>query len=439
MASLELRNKIYRVVFVHGGKKHGFTLDTGDRRTAEALLGGVEKTLMLMNQGILRMPQGCGLTDFVRSGGQPTRPPESIPNDMTVGECRDRYLAAHGTGAMEVNSLATVRMHLGHFVRTLGERFPLRALGVNDLQQHIDQRRKKRYRGRLLSPVTLKKEMASFRAAWNWATDRGFVSRPFPQRGLVYPKGDEKPTFLTRVEIERHLHGSSGPAAAELWERLFLRKEELLELLEYVQQSAVHPWIYPLICSAALTGARRSELLRAEVADVDLACEVLVIREKKRSRQQRTTRRVSITPLLKHVLSNWLAVHPGSRFLFCQSGVVSRSKKRSPTTGHRSEQSRATSSQGRLTSVRERPNAAITPITKDEAHDHFKRTLAGSKWEVLRGFHVLRHSFISSLAAAGVDQRIIDDFVGHQTEEQRRRYRHLIPDIKLQAVSAVFG
>ena len=26
-------------------------------------------------------------------------------------------------------------------------------------------------------------------------------------------------------------------------------------------------------------------------------------------------------------------------------------------------------------------------------------------------------------ASRGVDQRIIDDFVGHQTEEQRRRYR----------------
>ncbi len=37
------------------------------------------------------------------------------------------------------------------------------------------------------------------------------------------------------------------------------------------------------------------------------------------------------------------------------------------------------------------------------------------------------------------DQRIIDEFVGHQTDEQRRRYRHLIPDIKQKAITGVFG
>jgi site-specific recombinase XerD len=52
---------------------------------------------------------------------------------------------------------------------------------------------------------------------------------------------------------------------------------------------------------------------------------------------------------------------------------------------------------------------------------------------------VLRHSFISALATKGVDQRIIDDLVGRQTEEQRRRYRHLFPDVKEKAVHDVFG
>jgi site-specific recombinase XerD len=37
------------------------------------------------------------------------------------------------------------------------------------------------------------------------------------------------------------------------------------------------------------------------------------------------------------------------------------------------------------------------------------------------GFHALRHSFSSNLTRAGVDDRIIDHFMGHQTEEMRRR------------------
>jgi integrase len=52
---------------------------------------------------------------------------------------------------------------------------------------------------------------------------------------------------------------------------------------------------------------------------------------------------------------------------------------------------------------------------------------------------VFRHSFISALASKGVDQRIIDDLVGHCTEQQRRRYRHLYPNVKEEAVLSVFA
>jgi integrase len=78
-------------------------------------------------------------------------------------------------------------------------------------------------------------------------------------------------------------------------------------------------------------------------------------------------------------------------------------------------------------------------ITPREAMNYFDRALRISKWKVLRGLHVFRHSFISALASKGVDQRIIDDLAGHSTEEQRRRYGHLFPDIKEQAVLKVFA
>jgi len=62
-----------------------------------------------------------------------------------------------------------------------------------------------------------------------------------------------------------------------------------------------------------------------------------------------------------------------------------------------------------------------------------------TKWSVLKGYHVLRHSFISALANKGIDQRIIDELVGHQTEAMRRRYRHLYPQTVADAVKQVFG
>ena len=62
-----------------------------------------------------------------------------------------------------------------------------------------------------------------------------------------------------------------------------------------------------------------------------------------------------------------------------------------------------------------------------------------TKWSVLKGYHVLRHSFISALANKGIDQRIIDELVGHQTEAMRRRYRHLYPQTVADAIKQVFG
>jgi len=40
-----------------------------------------------------------------------------------------------------------------------------------------------------------------------------------------------------------------------------------------------------------------------------------------------------------------------------------------------------------------------------------------------------------NLARAGVDDRIIDHFMGHQTEEIRKRYQHLFPEEKRKALS----
>jgi integrase len=284
--------------------------------------------------------------------------------------------------------------------------------------------------------------VTSVRACWNWGLGAGLVGRPFPaNKALKYPKGDEKPPFQTWAEIERQLArgGLSPQEERELWDCLFLTLPEVEELLAFVKHHAAHPWVYPMFCLAAHTGARRSELLRARVQDLDFEGEAVLLRETKRARGRRTTRRVPLSPFLAAALQAWLAEHPGGPHLFCQAELVGRSKKRGRTTGHRGEATRATSLRGRLAGVRERERSGVLPVTRDEAHDHFRRTLADSKWAVLRGWHVLRHSFCSNCAAQGIDQRLINAWVGHQTEEMVRRYQHLIPDQQRAAIRSVFG
>jgi len=74
------------------------------------------------------------------------------------------------------------------------------------------------------------------------------------------------------------------------------------------------------------------------------------------------------------------------------------------------------------------------PLTIVEATKWFRRTVDGGPWAVLRGWHVFRHSLASNMAAAGVDQRIIDSVLGHSTTSMARRYRHLLPSQQADAI-----
>jgi integrase len=439
MASLQERTGSYRVIFRFHGKQHFVAIGKVSQEEAEAKAAHVEYLLMRLKQGLLELPPDIGIVEFVQHDGKPApaaTPRSASRNVITLGKLRDQFLATRTTGR-ETSTLYTAAIHFKHLVATLGEQYPLVGLAQADLQRHIERRA-----GLGISTVTIKKEITTLRTAWYWATQGGSLSGDYPNKGLIYPKDDELPPYQTREEIERQVATSALTADAinELWDALYLRPDEISGLLEHIRVNARHPWIYPLACMAGHTGARRSELLRMLVSDVDFAAGSVVVREKKRLKGKRSTRRAPLTPQLKEALQAWLAIHPGGNTLFCHLGEVSRSRKRSRTTGHQNGKGRATTLKGRMSTVTPREDVpGPEPLTPGECHDHFKRSLAGSKWEVVRGLHTLRHSVASCLAAAGVDQRIIDDLLGHVSEEMRRRYRHLTPQVKSQAVLAVFG
>jgi len=250
----------------------------------------------------------------------------------------------------------SMTIHLKHLVATFGERFAIGRLTLADLQRHADRRRELKFRGRRIGPATIRKELVSLRTVWNWAVPMGLVEGMFPPiKRVTLAKLEEKPPFQTRDEIERQIAwgGLSPRQIAELWSCMYLRPAEITSLLGHLKERATPSWLHPLVAAAAYTGMRRSELVRAEVGDVDLRSNSIIIRERKRKRGEKTTRRVTLHPTLRSILEVWLRVHPGGRLLFCQSGIVARSKKRIKTTGYRSN-GRATTTKGRLATVQER-------------------------------------------------------------------------------------
>ncbi|MFL5330227.1 MAG: tyrosine-type recombinase/integrase [Gemmataceae bacterium] len=434
MASLQERKGSYRIQFPWYGKLHGFTLGKVRDHEARKKCEQVDYLLMRLKQKLILLPDGVDIVEFVEHDGQPPKTvnlPEAPKQAVTLGRLKDRYLATLANGSIEASSLGTVTIHLKHAERILGEGFPLTELSLANLQGYVDKRAKAK-----ISAYTIRKEIRTLGAAWRWGRPMKLTHHEFPADGIRYPKDAEKPPFMTRSEIDRQIAAGGDPSL--FWECMYLQVDEISELLGHVKKCALHPWIYPAFCFAAHTGSRRSEIVRAQTVDVDFASGTIVIREKKRLRGKLTTRRAPMTSFLRRVLKEWLKVHPGGPHLFCHDEVVYRSKKRSETTGYKGGRNRTTSASSRVAVVHKRAKAAPAALTRDEFHDHFRRALADSKWAVIRGVHTLRHSFCSAMAAAGVDQRIIDEIVGHQSAETARRYRHLIPDVKKEALSRVF-
>jgi integrase len=438
MASLESRSGSWRVIFCYKGRRRYFTV--GEVSAADAALykASTEELLRLISRNLITIPSGCTIEDFMFHRGKPPEHAAAVAagqKELTLEELREAYFKSQGR-KLEQTSLDGIRLHFDHLERILGGKSVVPLLARADLQRYVDKRagewidpevyrRKRREKAALAKPkrkyvrknappkapeaperpkrhpsaATIKKEIVSLRTAWNWARRHLGLSEEFPGSHLDYAKTEESLPFMTWEEAERRVAAGDDPE--KVWDSVYLRPGEVAQLVEWVRGRPVSPWVYPMFVFAAHTGARRSEVVRALPSDVDLTVGVVTIREKKRDKRKLTTRRVPMTPFLKEVLADWIEKRSDGKTLFCKGD-----------------------------------GKAITPR---EAHNYFQRGLRLSKWGVLKGWHVFRHSFISALASKGVDQRIIDDLVGHSTEEQRRRYRHLFPDVKEQAVLGVFG
>ena len=437
MAAIESRNGSTRVVFRHNGRRHAFTIGDADAQTAETYRSSTDELLRLLKRNFVSIPAGTSIEDFMYHRGKPPAKPTAADGtaepSLTLDELREAYCRSQQK-KLEETTMIGIRLHFRHLVRIVGAGIRLPELKRADLQRYVDKRsqewidpnvyrRKRREKlanhkpkrnfkkprppkveppdkpKRHPSAATIKKEIMTFRTAWNWARRQLDLVPEFPGSGLDYAKIADLLPFMTWDEAERRI--AAGDHPEKVWNCVYLRPQEIAELLAWVKSRPVSPCVYPILCFAAHTGARRSEIVRVLASDVDLASGGITIREKKRDKTKMTIRRVPLTPFLADVLADWMQQRGRGATLFCKDD-------------------------GR----------ALPP---GEVTNYFYRALRIGKWKVLRGLHVFRHSFISAMASKGIDQRIIDSFVGHCTDEQRRRYAHLWPSVQQEALARVFG
>jgi integrase len=376
-----------------GEKKLKRSLKTHRKADADSDVARVEDNLRQVERGWLTIPRNADAISFLLSNGRVTEP-VTIPVQLTLKILFDRYFNGLPTGSLEETTISTMNVHRRSLERHFGKGKIVESIDLIALQEFVEKRAGDDGLTGLLSPATIRKEVVTLRTVWNWAKQRKLIHSDLPTRGLKYPKGTEKPPYMPFKDVLRRTKGGES----DLWECAFLTREDLDELLRYVKKIARHPYIYPMFVFCGHTGARRSEMARARISDLDFREGFITLRERKRSRETKTTRRVPMSGLFKKVMREW--AKGLSESLFSVEG---------------------------------------TPFTRKALAHHFGYTLKDSKWRDLKGWHTLRHSFCSALASSNVDQRLIDEWMGHMTEQQRRRYRHLRPEPLRETIASVFG
>jgi integrase len=313
----------------------------------------------------------------------------------------DTYTETLTPGSKEANTVETEAVHGRHFKRVLGLKREFDSLSIEILQRYVDKRA-----GEGVARATISKEMSTLRVVWGWALKRGHVKSALTWKmsDLTLPKETEKAPFQTWEQITRKIErgGLTDQQKAELWEALWLDQRQTEECLGWVREHARRSVIHPMFAVAAYTGARRSEIIRSEVDDWDFESGLVTIRQKKADKSKSFTRRnVPIHPQLAGIIKAYLENHPGGPWVFCTADGL--------------------------------------PITPQLASKFLRTTLEGGKWSVLHGWHTFRHSLASNMASAAVDQRIINEILGHSTEDMERRYRHLLPRKTEHALHSLFG
>lgn len=418
MAWLEQQKSgIYLVCFRYAGARLKRSTKTTDANKAEGIRLRIQENIELVERGRLEVPPGADLMSFLVSDGRLSGKPQPT-GQMQLGCIYDKYRESLPRDSHAPESLRITKVHMRHVARILGQNTRLVTIAAGDLQRYISKRSEEDgHRGKKVSTGTIRKEMATFRTLWRWAKRFDHVSSDFPNQGLHYPLQTEASPFLTLDEIQRRIDRgmvTGKISQLELWDSLYLSTTELDELLTYVKQNSTYGFLYPMTVLASHTGARRSEICRSRTEDIDFESDILMIREKKRIRGKQSFRHVPLSPFLKETLRQWCGQCGHTSYTFPLDHRVRRSRNADRRENWES-------------------------VAPDEASDHLDAVLSGSKWKHIRGWHVFRHSFISNCASAAVDQRMIDAWVGHQTEEMRRRYRHLFPSSQRRELAKVFG
>lgn len=378
----------YRLHFSYEGRQYKRFL-ISNKANAVILQRRVNFYVEEFKSGILPLPPDTKLADFIfnKAINKEQREKSCVFFSKFLEEYLDLFLTTKAESTQK-----TEQIHIRHLKRFMESKrfndYLLSSFDVLFFEQYKSYRKTQNVRN-----DTINKELTTFHIMFEKAVKLRYISENILKDVDRLKKESNLERFRTLQEIKELLEQEDYPPEKikEIKKFRYLVPSEIKELLQLFK----HHWLYPIIATLSWTGLRRCELLKLEWCDIDLKRGFLWARSRKQSpKQKEVLRKIPIHNDLREILIEH-KLSKKSRWVFCKEN---------------GEQ-----------------------ISKHTLHHTLNRLTKNTKFEGL-GVHSLRHSLASNLASQGVDQRVIDDILGHQTEEMRKRYQHLTPDSKTDAL-----
>jgi hypothetical protein len=220
----------FHIRFRYGGRAFKRSLKVRDTREAEGIRGRVEETLLLLERGRLTMPGDADPATFILSDGKHGQKP-SLAASATVGGLFECYEEKFSASAKEANTRRVERLHANHLRKLLGSKTPFRQVTTAAMQGYVDGRAGEKWQGKPIRAETIRKEVATLRMVWTWASRQGYVTEPVPNlaAGLNFPKGSQKPPFQTWEQVASITErgGLTTDQLRQVWDRVFLDPSQI--------------------------------------------------------------------------------------------------------------------------------------------------------------------------------------------------------------------
>jgi integrase len=396
---------IFRLRFYWQGKQYCRSIGTKSKETARAIQGRFENNVFEIERGVRTIPEGADPVEWLLSAGtRQAALKETEFKSTRLSDAIAQYRSSIPPTSKAATTIKTEMIHLGKLSQFLGDGFRAGDMSADALQKYVTWRATNK-----ISAETIKKELGTLSLFWQFLVNAGLLTKfkgkdaDFPRKSIKLPRRKEKLPFRTIAEVQDFIDSQGGAKklgkkeVERQWESVILSREEIAEILKLADENDHQGHVRKMLWIAAYTGMRRSEIIRLNVADINLKRNQIKVTEKKSNQGFETTSRtVDIHPKLAEKLKEWIPLCPPTGWL-----IASRKK---------------------------------LPISWDHATKQFRELVQGTRFEMLNGYHVFRHSFASELARKGVSQSVIDGWMGHQTEEMRRRYRHLFPSERADGI-----